>query len=156
MGANYTVHSLAIVDEDAQKKSKDEQDQPQFIAKNGHLEFRERIEVSTSLELTAMKLHAFIREYKVEVLSQDNAQMKMRIGRLGFTRRWGSVTERQPLEIDVQFETTRSAEGPDSKSKTTRLVSIVAVPFGKAPDAETFAHRCGILMRELRAYLLGS
>ena len=82
--------------------------------------------------------------------------MKMRIGRLGFTRRWGSVTERQPLEIDVQFETTRSSGGPDSKSRTTRLVSVVAVPFGKAPDAETFAHRCGILMRELRAYLLGS
>lgn len=155
-GRNRTCWETEIVDEDAQKKSKDEQDQPQFIAKNGHLEFRERIEVSTSLELTAMKLHAFIREYKVEVLSQDNAQMKMRIGRLGFTRRWGSVTERQPLEIEVQFETTRSAEGPDSKSKTTRLVSIVAVPFGKAPDAETFAHRCGILMRELRAYLLGS
>ena len=82
--------------------------------------------------------------------------MKIRIGKLGFTRRWGSTTERKPLEIDVQFETTRSAEGPDAKSKTVRLVSIVAIPYGRAPDAETFAHRCGILMRELREYLLGT
>ena len=81
--------------------------------------------------------------------------MKIRTGKLGFTRRWGSTTDRQPLEVEILFETTRSAEGPDAKSKTTRLVSIVAVPYGRAPDAEIFAHRCGILMRELREYLLG-
>ena len=103
-----------------------------------------------------MKLHAFIREYKVEILSQDHSQMKIRIGKLGFTRRWGSTMDRQPLEIDVQFETTRSAESANTKSKTVRLVSLIVIPFGRAPDAEMFAHRCGILMRELRAYLLGS
>ena len=155
-GRNRTCWETEVVDEEAEKKAKDEEDQPQFIAKNGQLEFRERIEVSTSLELTAMKLHAFIREHKVEILSQENAQMKMRVGKLGFTRRWGSTTDRQPLEIDVQFETTRSSEGPDAKSKTMRLVAIVAVPHGRVPDPEMFAHRCGILMRELRAYLLGS
>ena len=126
------------------------------MANNGQLEFRERIEVSTSLELTAMKLHAFIREYNVEVLKQDTAQMKIRIGRLGFTRRWGSTIDRQPLEIEVQFETARLAESQDSRSRTIRLVSIVATPYGRPPEAEVFAHRCGILMRELRAYLLGS
>ena len=155
-GRNRTCWETEIVDTEARKKAKEEQDQPQFVTNNGQLEFRERIEVSTSLELTAMKLHAFIREYKVEVLSQDHSQMKIRIGKLGFTRRWGGTTERKPLEIDVQFETTRSAEGPDTKSKTVRLVSIVAIPYGRAPDAETFAHRCGILMRELREYLLGT
>lgn len=155
-GRNRTCWESEVVDDEAEKQAKIEEDQPQLIAKNGQLEFRERIEVSTSLELTAMKLHAFIREYKVEILSQENAQMKMRIGKLGFTRRWGTTAERQPLEIDVQFETTRSAEGPNAKSKTMRLVTIVAMPHGRVPDAETFAHRCGILMLELRAYLLGS
>ncbi len=155
-GRNRTCWESETVDDKAQKKAAEEQGQPQFLEKNGHQEFRERIEVSTSLELTAMKLHAFIREYKVEILSQDHSQMKFRLGKLGFTRRWGSTTERQPLEIEVQFETTRSAEGPEAKSKTMRLVTVVAIPFGRAPDAQTFAHRCGILMRELRAYLLGS
>ncbi len=155
-GRNRTCWETEVVDEEAQKKAAEEENQPQFIATNGQLEFRERIEVSTSLELTAMKLHAFMREFNAEILSQDHAQMKIRIGKLGFTRRWGSNSERQPLEIEVQFETTRSAEGPNVKSKTVRLVSIVAVPYGRAPDADTFALRCGILMRELRAYLLGS
>ncbi len=155
-GRNRTCWETEVVDDEAQKKAKEAKDQPQFVTDNGQLEFRERIEVATSLELTAMKLHAFIREYKVEILSQDHSQMKIRIGKLGFTRRWGSTTERQPLEIEVQFETTRTAEGPDMKSKTARLVTIVAVPYGRAPDAGTFAHRCGILMRELREYLLGT
>ena len=67
------------MDTEAQKKVAEVEDQPQFLTENGQLEFRERIEVSTSLELTAMKLHAFIREYNVEILSQDHAQMKIRI-----------------------------------------------------------------------------
>ena len=155
-GRNRTCWESETVDDVAERKAAEAQDQPQFLEKDGQMEFRERIEVATSLELTAMKLHAFIREYKVEILNQDHSQMKIRIGKLGFTRRWGSTTERQPLEIEVQFETARSAEGPDAKSRTMRLVTIVAIPFGRAPDAATFAHRCGILMRELRAYLLGS
>lgn len=155
-GRNRTCWETEVVDHEAQKKDKAVQDQPQFITNNGQFEFRERVEVSTSLELTAMKLHAFIGEKKVEVLSQDHSRMKIRMGKLGFTRRWGSTTERMPMDIEVQFETTRSAEGPDAKSKTIRLVSIVAVPHGRAPDAGTFAHRCGILMRELREYLLGT
>ena len=155
-GRNRTCWETEVVNIEAQKKAKDEQDHPQFITNNGQLEFRERIEVSTPLELTAMKLLAFISKYKVEILSQDHSKLKIRIGKLGFTRRWGRTTERMPVEIDVQLETTRSAEGPDAKLKTMHLVSIVAVPYGRAPDAGTFAHRCGILMRELREYLLGT
>jgi diguanylate cyclase (GGDEF)-like protein len=155
-GRNRTCWETEVVDTEAQKKAAEEEDQPQFLTENGQLEFRERIEVSTSLELTAMKLHAFIREYNVEILSQDHAQMKIRIGKLGFTRRWGNTTDRQPLEIDVQFETTRSAKSANTKSKTVRLVSVVAIPYGRVPEVEIFAHRCGVLMRELRAYLLGS
>ena len=155
-GRNRTCWETEVVDMDALKKAAEVEDKPQFLTNNGQLEFRERIEVSTSLELTAMKLHAFIREFNVEILSQDQAQMKIRLGKLGFTRRWGNTIDRQPLEIEVQFETTRSAESANTKSRTVRLVSIVAVPYGRAPEAEVFAHRCGILMRELRAYLLGS
>lgn len=154
-GRNRTCWESEAVEEETAQKEED-LDQPQILEKNGQLQFRERIEVSTSLELTAMKLHAFIREYNVEILTQDHSQMKIRMGKLGFTRRWGSTTDRQPLEIEVQFQTTRSSNSPDSKSKTIRLVSIFVVPMGRAPDAEAFAVRCGILMRELRAYLLGS
>ncbi len=155
-GRNRTCWETEVVDIDAQMRAAEVENQPQFVANNGQLEFRERIEVSTSLELTAMKLHAFIREYDVEILKQDTARMTIRIGKLGFTRRWGNTIERQPLEIDIQFETARSAESVDTKSRTVRLVLIVATPYGRAPEAEVFAHRCGILMRELRAYLLGS
>ncbi|MCX7388089.1 MAG: GGDEF domain-containing protein, partial [Planctomycetales bacterium] len=155
-GRNRTCWESEVIDNEANDKPKEDQDMPQFIAHKGQFEFRERIEVATSLELTAMKLHAFIREYKVEILKQDHSQIQIRIGKLGFTRRWGSTTERKPLEIQIQFETTRSAQGPDGKPRTSRLVTIMAVPYGRAPDGEAFAHRCGILMRELREYLLGT
>lgn len=85
-GRNRTCWESEVIDNEANDKAKEDQDMPQFIAHKGQFEFRERIEVATSLELTAMKLHAFIREYKVEILKQDHSQIQIRIGKLGFTR----------------------------------------------------------------------
>ncbi len=125
-------------------------------SQGGSFHFQDHIEVSTSLELTAMKLHAFVREYKVDILKQEIGQMSFRMGSLGFTRRWGSTKERQPLEVSLRFDVIRTTAENESRSKTIRRMSVTADPVGKVPDMETFAARCGMLMRELRAYLLGS
>ncbi|MCA9062353.1 MAG: diguanylate cyclase [Planctomycetaceae bacterium] len=45
--------------------------------------FQDCIEVSTSLELTGMKLKAFLKEHAVRILSQDQATLKFREGSLG-------------------------------------------------------------------------
>lgn len=155
-GRNRTCWETEVVDEEAIRKAAEQDQQPQFAVKDGTLEFTEKIEVSTSLELTAMKLQAFIREYKVEVLDQDHGNMKIRMGSLGFTRRWGSTTQRQPIDVRITFGTSRSNSPVDGKPKTVRQVEIIVSPHGRAPDGEVFAQRCGILMRELRAYLLGT
>ena len=155
-GRNKTCWESEVIDEEAIKKAAEEEQKPQFAVKDGTYEFREKIDVSTSLELTAMKLQAFLREYKVEVVSQDIGSMKIRMGKLGFTRRWGSTTSKQPIEVQIAFGTSRAISPLDGKPKTVHQVTISVVPIGKAPDGETFATRCGILMRELRAYLLGS
>jgi diguanylate cyclase (GGDEF)-like protein len=155
-GRNKTCWESEVVDEEALKKEAEKEQQPQFAEKDGTFEFREKVDVSTSLELTAMKLQAFIREYKGDVISQEHGNMKIRLGSLGFTRRWGSTTARQPIDVLVSFGTVRSVNQADGKPKTVHQVSIIVTPHGKVTEAETFAHRCGILMRELRAYLLGS
>jgi diguanylate cyclase (GGDEF)-like protein len=122
----------------------------------GAFQFNDHIEVSTSLELTAMKLHAFVREYKVEILKQEIGQMSFRMGSLGFTRRWGSTKDRQPLEVSLRFDVIRTTNENYARCKTIRRMSVTATPLGKVPNMETFSQRCGTLMRELRAYLLGS
>jgi diguanylate cyclase (GGDEF)-like protein len=155
-GRNRTCWETEPVEEVPEKSPPGQDDQPVFSKKDGHLEFRDRIEVSTSLELTAMKLQAFLREYKVEVLGQELGNIKIRVGTLGFRRRWGNTIDRQPIEIDISFETTRTTNSSDGKARTLRQVSVFVTPHGKVPDGEAFAHRCGILMRELRAYLLGT
>jgi diguanylate cyclase (GGDEF)-like protein len=155
-GRNRTCWESEVVDEEAIRQAAEQDQQPQFVEKDGTFEFSEKIEVSTSLELTAMKLQAFIREYKVDVLGQEHGLMKIRIGTLGFTRRWGSTTQRQPVDVQISFGTSRSISPVDGKPKTVRQVAIIVVPHGRAPDGESFALRCGILMRELRAYLLGT
>ncbi len=82
--------------------------------------------------------------------------MKIRLGSLGFTRRWGSTTPKQPVDVTISFGTCRIVSPTDGKPRTVHQVSIVVTPHGRVSEAEIFATRCGILMRELRAYLLGS
>ena len=155
-GRNRTCWETEVVDEAALKAAAVQEQQPQFAEKDGSFEFREKIEVSTSLELTAMKLQAFIREYKGDVLSMDHGNMKIRLGSLGFTRRWGSTTAKQPIDVCISFGTMRSVSQIDGKPKTVHQVSILVVPYGKVSEAEAFAGRCMVMMRDLRAYLLGS
>lgn len=155
-GRNRTCWESEVVDTEALKKAAESEQQPQFAEKDGTFEFREKIDVSTSLELTAMKLQAFIREYKCEVLSQEHGNMNIRMGTLGFTRRWGSTTAKQPIDVLISFGTTRLVSPTDGKPKTVHQVSISVTPHGKVSDPDVFAARCGVLMREIRAYLLGS
>jgi diguanylate cyclase (GGDEF)-like protein len=155
-GRNRTCWESELVEEPPAPAPDPELDKPTIVQSNGKLEFREKIEVSTSLELTAMKLQAFIREFKAEILGQDHGNMRVRLGTLGFTRRWGSTPERQPVEIGISFETTRAVSGLDGKPKTLRQISVIVHPHGKEPDGDLFIKRCVMLMRELRAYLLGS
>ncbi|MCA9034095.1 MAG: diguanylate cyclase [Planctomycetaceae bacterium] len=133
-----------------------EEESPYFNTVNGVFTFNDQIEVATSLELTAMKLHAFIREYQVIIQHQDHGNIKFRMGALGFTRRWGGSKDRQPLDVELKFESARIVSKIDGKPRTQRRVVVTAIPHGRAPDMTTFATRCGILIRELRAYLLGS
>ena len=155
-GRNKTCWETEVVDEEALKAAASQDQQPKFAEKDGTFEFRETVEVSTSLELTAMKLQAFIREYKAEVLKQEHGVMRIRIGSLGFTRRWGSTTSRQPVNVQISFGTSRSVGVSDGKAKTVHQVSVIVTPHGKVAEADIFVARCGILMREMRAYLLGS
>jgi len=123
---------------------------------NGVLMFCQDIEMSTSLELTAMKLNAFIDSVDdLKVTQQNQGHMTLRIGSLGFTRRWGNTPERQAVDVDVRYETSR--ESTDTgKATTRRRVSVSIVPHGKAQDAATFELRCLQVMLQLRSYLLGS
>ena len=123
---------------------------------NGVLLFSQDIEMSTSLQLTAMKLNAFIETTEdLVVTEQAHGHMKMRVGSVGFTRRWGKTHDRQAVEMDVRFETSREADDSGT-AKTRRKVSVAIVPVGRAPDAATFELRCLQVMLALRSYLLGS
>lgn len=123
---------------------------------NGVQLFSQDIEMSTSLQLTAMKLNAFIDATDdIEVTQQEQGHLKMRLGRVGFTRRWGKTADRQAVELDVRFETSRESSD-SSAAKIRRKVSVAIVPVGKIPDAATFELRCLQVMLQLRSYLLGS
>lgn len=123
---------------------------------NGVLLFSQDIEMSTSLQLTAMKLNAFIDTTEdLVVTEQAHGHMKMRVGTVGFTRRWGKTHDKQAVEMDVRFETSREADD-SGKAKTRRKVSVAIVPVGRVPDSATFELRCLQVMLALRSYLLGS
>lgn len=124
---------------------------------NGVLLFSQDIEMSTSLELTAMKLNAFISTAEnIKVTHQEHGHLKLKMGYVGFTRRWGTTPDRQAIEMDIRFETTRESDRDSGKGRTRRRVTVAIVPVGKVPDTATFELRCLQVMMQLRSYLLGS
>ena len=149
---------------EGQEQEEEEQEQepvldetePQVVEVDGVLQFKERIEVSTSLELTAMKLDAFLTASSVRIMHQEHGHLQLQAGTLGMMRRWGSSIERQPVEIEIRFETARLTDPKSEESRTIRFVSVLATPVGRVPDIGTFETRCIRLVQELRAYLLSS
>ncbi len=124
------------------------------IEVDGGLQFSQEIKVSTSLELTAMKLNAFIEVAdSTTVLQMEQGHVKLRMGSLGFTKRWGSSSDRQAIEMDVLFETCREPS-KSGESRTRRRITVKITPLGKTPDRSLFETRCHEVMMQLRSYLL--
>lgn len=133
-----------------------EESVPLVSEERGRLVFTQDIRVSTSLELTAMKLNAFISTVEeIELTHQEQGFLQLRLGYLGFTRRWGSVPERQPVEMDIRFETTREAGTGADRGRTLRQVAVVMRPIGRIVNKAKFELRCSNIMVQLRSYLLG-
>ncbi len=133
-----------------------EESAPLVSEERGRLVFTQDIRVSTSLELTAMKLNAFISTVdEIELTHQEQGFLQLRLGYLGFTRRWGSTPERQPVEMDIRFETTREAGTGADRGRTLRQVAVVMRPIGRIVNKAKFELRCSNIMVQLRSYLLG-
>lgn len=154
-GRNKTCWEDQENDGSAEQVEHVEESESRVTDVNGVLLFNQDIEMSTSLELTAMKLNAFIASTDVQVTRQEHGHLKMRMGSVGFTRRWGTTPDRQAVEMDVRFETSRET-GESGQSKTRRKVSVAIVPVGRIADAAIFELRCLQIMLQLRSYLLGS
>lgn len=123
---------------------------------NGQFEFSDRIEVSTSLELTGIKLRAFISEQGGNITEQEKGRMKIQVGSPGFFKRWGRTAPRQPVEIVISFETTRRSSSNWEPLRIHRIVMVEIRSEGRVPGMEVFTSRCLAIMRDLRAYLLGA
>jgi diguanylate cyclase (GGDEF)-like protein len=128
----------------------------QVREKDGLYEFSDRIEVSTSLELTGIKLRAFISEQGGSIAEQEKGRMKIQIGSPGFFNRWGRTPAKQPVELIISFETTRRSSSNWEPARIHRIVSVEIRSQAKVPNLDVFTVRCLGLMRDLRAYLLGA
>ena len=123
---------------------------------DGVLLYSEIIDVSTSLELTAIKLNAFLSATDIAVKSQEQGFLRLQSGRSGFSRRWGDVPQRQPVAIEINFETQRQTDHGSGRQKTIHFVSVTMQPVGRPPEPDLFETRCNRLVQEMRAYLLSS
>ncbi len=153
-GRNRTCHEeqdTEEVEEDQTMKSTSNEPDVQTV--NGKLLFQEDIELSTSLELTAMKIEGFIEAAEVKVLHQVHGHLKLLAGELGFFGRWGSDAESQAVEIEIDFETTREAVDGNGRAKTRRQVSVSMSAVGRVRKQEIFHARCHQLMSLLKCYL---
>ncbi len=123
---------------------------------DGMLLFSDPIAVSTPLELPAIKLNAFLVASDITVKSQSQGFLRLQAGRSGFSRRWGDTPDRQPVAIEVHFETQRQTDPSSGRQKTVHFVSVTMQAVGRQPSPEIFDARCSRLITEMRAYLLSS
>ena len=123
---------------------------------DGLLLYTESIDVSTSLELTAIKLNAFLTAANIVVKSQQQGYLRLQSGRCGLTRKWGDTPDRQPVTIEVHFEAQRRTDPKTGNQKTIHFVSVTMQPIGRHPDPGVFDARCARIVQEMRAYLLSS
>jgi len=123
---------------------------------DGVMLYTDSIDVSTSLELTAIKLKAFLTAANIDVKSQEQGYLRLQSGRCGLTRKWGDTPERQPVTIEVHFETQRRTDPKSGNQKTIHYVSVTMQPVGRLPDPEVFGARCTRIIQEMRAYLLST
>lgn len=82
--------------------------------------------------------------------------MKIQVGSLGLFKRWGKTAARQPVEIVISFETTRSSSSNWEPLRIHRIVMVEIRSEGRIANMDVFTSRCLALMRDLRAYLLGA
>ncbi len=123
---------------------------------DGVLLYTDSIDVSTSLELTAIKLNAFLTAAGIDVKAQQQGYLRLQSGRCGLTRKWGTTPDRQPVTIEVHFETQRRTDPKTGAQKTIHYVSVTMQPIGRIPSPDVFDARCTRLIHEMRAYLLSS
>ncbi len=155
-GRNRTCWEGQVDDEPSSADSVFDETEPKISEVDGKLQFTETVPVSTSLELTAMKLNAFLSSQNVRITHQERGVIKLQSGGLGLLGCWGSTPARQPVNIDIRFETTRNTDLKTGHSKTLRFVVVTIVPVGRVSDADMFESRCIALMQHLRSYLLSS
>ena len=141
--------------EELEREILNEEQESKITTVDGVRQFVDEIRMSTSLELTAMKLNAFIAASDVKVTQQEHGHLKMQSGSVGFTKRWGSTPERQAVEIDVKFETTRETDSKTGESKTKRHIAVTMKPVGRVRSDAILELRCEQIMLQLRSYLLG-
>ncbi|MEO2030525.1 MAG: diguanylate cyclase [Planctomycetaceae bacterium] len=133
-----------------------EEDDTRLSVVDGTLLYSETIDVSTSLELTAIKLNAFLIATNIRIDSQEHGILRLQAGQSGFLRRWGSTPDRQPVAIEVHFETQRQPDPKSGKQNTIHYLSVTMQPVGRSPEPAVFEARCSRLIQEMRAYLLSS
>lgn len=143
-------------EQDADSANSSESNDPKLSEIKGRLVYSDTIDVSTSLELTAIKLNAFLVACDVTVKSQEQGFLQLQAGRSAFMRGWGDTPDRQPVAIEVHFETQRQADSGTGRQKTVHFVAVTMKPVGRQPDPAIFESRCCGLIQEMRAYLLSS
>lgn len=157
-GRNRTCWEGEEIDEDpvAWEIIPTEDDSSRVSIVDGLLLYTESIDVSTSLELTAIKLNAFLTATNIVVKSQQQGYLRLQSGRCGLTRKWGDTPDRQPVTIEVHFEAQRRTDPKTGNQKTIHFVSVTMQPIGRHPDPGVFDARCARIVQEMRAYLLSS
>ena len=155
-GRNRTCRESDLESAATVEPGHSDDDKIRISESNGVFNFSDRVEVSTSLEITAMKLRAFISEHRGVVVDQEKGKMQIRLGTPGFFGHWGKTASRQPVDLSISFETTRNGRSPQEKIRTHRIVTVEMRSQGKVPGMDHFAARCLSLMRDLKAFLQSS
>ena len=113
-------------------------------------EFIDRMEISLQSGLVTIKLRGFVTDFGADLRSVTESQVVMRLGQLGFTRRWGNTPDRQAIEMTINIGAERDARGAAKYVP----VDVRMTPLGRPSSVEQFVERCASVSRNLRGYMV--
>lgn len=129
-----------------------ESDDQQPVAageKTDPFEYRTTLNSCMAADIIIYKLSGFVDEMDAKIVKADETGCVMNVGSGGLLG--GDLSVQMKLEFGREVETHRGTRRAASRSVE---ISVQITPNAWSRNAERFAERCNVVMRELKSYLL--
>jgi diguanylate cyclase (GGDEF)-like protein len=112
-----------------------------------------RFEACVAADMVVYKMGGFVNDHSAQLIEVTPKRAVVRMGRRGLLPFWGSVDDRRPIELEVEFGDQSNERGRKQRAAAQFVgVDVRIRPLGWVRDAEAFQARSKRVLKVLRSY----